>query len=158
MITNIVAALLFVVLVCLLIVGICVLINTGIKGEEGKKDKKLSTKKGSISGYVESFYDKVRPCLEELGGVRCIAFARVLMPDRYTELLEDDILEALKQGIEYKRKYKALSKDKQLELRKFCIEQHPDKHSYLSERIGYAETLYQYLTTGKQPENKEEQA
>lgn len=128
------------------------------KGKEEERDKELSAKKGDIVSYMESFYDKVRPYLEELGGVHCMTFARVLMPDRYTGLLEDDIIEALKQGVEYKRKYEALSKAKELELRKFCIEQHPDKRSCLSDRMGYAEILYQYITTGKQPKNKEEQS
>lgn len=136
---------------CCLILGICSWIEPRNKE---KKDKELSAKEGNILSYMESFYNKAKQYLEELDCDRRLTLARILIPDRYTEFLENDIIQALEQGVEYKRKYEAFSKGKEIELRKFCIEQHPDKRSYLSERIEYAEILYQYLTTGKQPQKK----
>lgn len=52
----------------------------------------------------------------------------------------------------------ALSKAKELELRKFCVEQYFNPNTSSFDRIKHADLLYQYLTTGEQPQKKEEQS
>lgn len=73
------------------------------------------------------------------------------------ELLYDEAkpyLEELEHG--YKRKYESLRNAKELELRKFCIAQYSTYNMRLPDHIRCAEILYQYLITGKQPQNKED--
>lgn len=154
MTTDVLTALFIVVAIatiCYIILGIYSLVK-------GLKNNKVARRwEVSVANSFDSLYDTIGSDVAELGCRPMLMFLRYKNDLRYTDLIKGCIIQALKQGVEYKRKYEALSKAKQLELRKLCIEQHPDKRSYLSERIGYAEILYQYLTTGKQPEKKKEE-
>lgn len=144
-----------VVLVYWLILGLHLWVESKLM--EAKLRKTLSSGEVTVEGYVKSLHDKTKEIRKELTHYGCTEyFLYGPDSDRYIRILENDIIQALRQGVEYKRKYESLLKNKELELRKFCIEQHPDKRSRLSDRIGYAEILYQYITTGKQPENKED--
>lgn len=156
MTTDVLTALFIVVAIatiCYIILGIYSLVK-GLKNNKVAENSIPEIE--SRTNDLEQFYKEIEPLLEELGQKRKIGFQEYdFLPESSRISYFKAYLKAgIEAGIEYKNLCTASAKGKEIELRKFCIEQHPDKRSYLSERIEYAEILYQYLTTGKQSQKK----
>lgn len=159
MTTNILTILVIVALV----VSVCYLIISLYSWMGAMKSNKATENAiheiESRTNDLEQFYKEIEPLLEELGQKRKIGFQEYdLLPESSRiSYFKAHLKAGIEAGIEYKNLCTALAKDKQLELRKFCVGQYLNPNTSSSDRIKHADLLYQYLTTGKQPENKEEQ-
>lgn len=121
------------------------------------KTPMLGKKETRDAEDLKMFFESIKPYIDEMGCYGARTWIYEMQGGYCKEIAGGLIKDAMKKGVEYKQLYESLKTEKEIELRKFCVERAIEAHISSFDHTAYADYLYRYLVTGKTNNKKEEE-